>query len=124
MRLHPKAPGFVHLHFVHGSSVSTSAPEMMSYTVYILSVCYVYLLCQLDNAKKRNIVSAKKNKLRTFFWCFAKMSHAIRKTCLMPHTNNKGADQPAHPRSLISTFIVRCLDSMIRLLAIANISSL
>ena len=25
--------------------------------------------------------------------------------------NNKGADQPAHPRSLISTFVVRCLDS-------------
>ena len=25
------------------------------------------------------------------------------KTCLMPFVNNKGADQPAHPRSLIST---------------------
>ena len=33
--------------------------------------------------------------------------------CLMPYANNKGADQPAHPRSLISTFVVRCLDSMI-----------
>ena len=32
--------------------------------------------------------------------------------------NNKGADQPAHPRSLISTFVVRCLDSMICILAI------
>ena len=29
--------------------------------------------------------------------------------------NNKGADQPAHPRSLISTFVVRCLDSIIYL---------
>ena len=27
------------------------------------------------------------------------------KTCLMPYTNNKGADQPAHPRSLISAFV-------------------
>ena len=35
------------------------------------------------------------------------------KTCLMPYANNKGADQPAHPRSLISAFVVRCLDSMI-----------
>ena len=35
------------------------------------------------------------------------------KMCLMPYANNKGADQPAHPRSLISTFVVRCLDSMI-----------
>ena len=25
--------------------------------------------------------------------------------------NNKGADQPAHPRNLISAFVVRCLDS-------------
>ena len=40
----------------------------------------------------------------------------------MPYANNKGADQPAHPRSLISTFVVRCLDSIIPLLAIAEIS--
>ena len=37
--------------------------------------------------------------------------------------NNKGADQPAHPRSLISTFVVRWLDSIIPLLAISEISS-
>ena len=43
---------------------------------------------------------------------------------LMPYANNNGADQPAHPRSLISTFVVRCLDSIISLLAIAEISSL
>ena len=34
------------------------------------------------------------------------------KTCLMPYANNKGADQPAHPRSQISTFVVRRLDSI------------
>ena len=34
----------------------------------------------------------------------------------MPYANNKGADQPAHPRSLISAFVVRCLDSIIRCL--------
>ena len=38
----------------------------------------------------------------------------------MPYANNKGADQPAHPSSLISAFVVRCLDSII--LAIAEIS--
>ena len=37
------------------------------------------------------------------------------KMCLMLYANNKGADQPAHPRSLISAFIVRCLDSIISL---------
>ena len=33
----------------------------------------------------------------------------------------KGADQPVRPRSLISAFIVRCLDSILPLLAIAEI---
>ena len=35
----------------------------------------------------------------------------------MPYANNKGADQPAHPRSLISAFVVRCLDSIITIFA-------
>ena len=42
----------------------------------------------------------------------------------MPYANNKGADQPAHPRSLINVFLVRCLDGIIPLLAIAEISRL
>ena len=37
------------------------------------------------------------------------------KTCLMSYASNKGADQPALPRSLISAFVVRCLDSIISL---------
>ena len=44
------------------------------------------------------------------------------KTCFMPYANNKGADQPAHSHSLISAFVVRCLDSTIPLLARAEIS--
>ena len=43
------------------------------------------------------------------------------KTCLMSYANNKGADQPAHPCSLIRTFVVRCLDSMICILAISKL---
>ena len=35
------------------------------------------------------------------------------KTCLMPYAYNKDADQPAHPRSLIRAFVVRCLNSII-----------
>ena len=46
------------------------------------------------------------------------------KMCLMPYANNEGADQPAHPRSLISAFIVRCVDSMTSLDSIAEISRL
>ena len=42
----------------------------------------------------------------------------------MLYANNKGADQPAHPRSLISVFLVRCLDTIISLVSISEISSL
>ena len=42
----------------------------------------------------------------------------------MPHANNKGADQPAHPRRLISAFVVRCLDSIIPLVSIRNFKPL
>ena len=47
------------------------------------------------------------------------------KTCFsQQHANNKSADQPAHPRSLISTFVVCCLDSIIPLVSRSEISSL
>ena len=47
-----------------------------------------------------------------------------QKMCLMSYANNKGADQPAHSRSLISAFVVRCLDSIISLDSIAETSRL
>ena len=42
----------------------------------------------------------------------------------MPYANNKGEDQPAHLRSLISTFIIRCLYSIISILAQSKLSRL
>ena len=47
----------------------------------------------------------------------------MRKTVLS-YANNKGADQPAHPRSLISAFVVRCVDSLIPMLAKTKLSRL
>ena len=41
----------------------------------------------------------------------------------MPYANHKGADQPAHPRSLISAFVFRCLDSIIPLVSISEVAS-
>ena len=35
------------------------------------------------------------------------------RTCLQGFENNKGAEQPAHPRSLISAFVFRVLESII-----------
>ena len=43
---------------------------------------------------------------------------------IMACANNKGADQPEHPRSLSSTFVFCFLYSTIPLLAISEISSL
>ena len=46
------------------------------------------------------------------------------KMCLVSYANNKGADQPAHPRSLINAFVVHCLDSIISLDSIADMTIL
>ena len=46
-----------------------------------------------------------------FVKCLPQMGQVMRKPKL--YANNKGADQPAHPHSLISAFVVPCLDSVI-----------
>ena len=45
------------------------------------------------------------------------------KNLFMSHANNKNADQPAHPHNLTSVFNVRCLDSIISLVHLSEISS-
>ena len=43
-----------------------------------------------------------------------------RENLTMVHANNKGADQPAHPCSLISAFVIRYLkDNVIKYLLLA-----
>ena len=43
----------------------------------------------------------------------------------MSYANNKGADQPAHPRSPIGPFVVRCIDGInISLVSIPKMSGL
>ena len=44
------------------------------------------------------------------------------KTCLRGFANNTGADQPAHPRSLISAFVICFLKSIISKLSTSEIS--
>ena len=52
------------------------------------------------------------------------MSYGPRheKTCLGGFANNTGADQPGHPRSLISAFVIPFLESIISRLALSEIS--
>ena len=44
--------------------------------------------------------------------------------CLMSYAKNKGGDQPVHMRSLVSAFVVRCLDFIISLDSVAEIARL
>ena len=44
-----------------------------------------------------------------------------RENLSLGFANNKGTDQPAHPRSLISTFVIRLLESIVSRLAASNI---
>ena len=43
------------------------------------------------------------------------------KTCLRGFAKNTGADQPAHPRSLISAFVIQVLKSIICKIATGEI---
>ena len=45
-----------------------------------------------------------------------------KKTCFRGCANNKGADQPAHPHSLIRAFVTHLLQSIISRLATSEIS--
>ena len=45
-----------------------------------------------------------------------------RENLSLVFVNNKGADQPAHPRSLISTFVILLLECIISKLATCKIS--
>ena len=44
------------------------------------------------------------------------------KTCLKGFANNTGTDQPAHPRMLISAFVIRFLESTVFNRATSKIS--
>ena len=47
----------------------------------------------------------------------------LKRTCLRGFAINKGADQPAHLRSLIRTFAIRLFQSIISKLATSKFSS-
>ena len=71
------------------------------------------------------IVNLGLNLLYRLYLCERKAHEpGHEKMCLMSYAHNKGANQSAHPRSLISAFVVRCLDSMLSLDSIAEISRL
>ena len=68
----------------------------------------------LPNSGKNVKLSAK---LTSIIWALTRENLSSR-----GFANNTGADQPAHPRSLISAFVIRCLESIICKLAAGEIS--
>ena len=54
--------------------------------------------------------------------CHDLIGHRREKACLRGFANNTGADQPAHPRSLISAFVIRFSESIVCELATGEIS--
>ena len=70
-----------------------------------------------DSTDKDRLFSSHATKqMNTPIWA------ASWENLFMPYANNKGADQPGHPRSLISAFAVRCLNSIISPVSIFAIS--
>ena len=51
------------------------------------------------------------------------MRPQCEKDCLVGFANNKGADQPAHPHSLVSAFVIPFLESIISRIAMSEISN-
>ena len=60
---------------------------------------------ETENQKKKFI---NENR-RTMPW----IGPQRKKPCLREFVNNEDADQPAHPRSLVSAFVIRLLESII-----------
>ena len=50
--------------------------------------------------------------MQCFCMVIIKFEPRHEKTCFRLYANNKDTDQPVHPRSLISIFVVQCLEEM------------
>ena len=110
----------------------------VAFSLFLFCNCFITLKVKIFYISRESLLStvrkctSKNWSLGLLTFCFGTLyigsDHARlygpghAKMCLMPYANNKGADQPAHPRSLISTFTVRCLDSMIYIFAISKVS--
>ena len=93
---HPSQIVYIKLHYDFSSSFKRSLLR-----IYILPSLksIQYLLCKQHNQK----------------WA------STRENLSSGFANNAGADQPAHPRSLISAFVIRFLERIICILATGEI---
>ena len=71
---------------------------------------------------QRHLYSGMCHEPHLSFHIFKRNGPPREKTCLWRFAKNKGADQSAHLLSLISTFVIRFLESIICKLATGEIS--
>ena len=64
-----------------------------------------------SNALKKKLI--KRLEVCNFNYQYLHMGLNVSKNCLRGFVNNKGADPPAHPCKLISTFVISFLKSII-----------
>ena len=103
--------------FLHADSEDSDQTGRMPRLIWVFAGRTLTLL---DLSCRGSFVFVSMIKIKLFRQPLNGSDHA--KTCLMSYANNKDADQ--HPRSLISAFVVHCLDSIIPLLVIAEIPRL
>ena len=106
-----------------------------------LEECYLYCIALYNSQTQRYVIIYDKDNLTKLFLFAKKQSTGFpcplntldylvvvlyrpqrEKTCLRGVANNTDADQPAHPRSLISAFVIRFLESIMSRLTTSEIS--
>ena len=107
---------------VHSSWSSTYMKKMNNVTDWISQTTDIskYFVWSPGLWDKESCLYITKHNTRwqigTVMWIILEPCHLF-----LPYANNKGTDQPVHLCSLISTFVVRCLDSTISLISISKI---
>ena len=81
-------------------------------------------VCWEDSIQESTPETAPERQGNLVFYDFVSYGPRREKTSLREFADNKGADQPAHPRRLISTFVIRFLKTIISRLAMSEIAIL
>ena len=97
---------------------SVNITKVFCYTLEIVSTCHLYSLSCAGYPLYNNEGIRSRRVTHYLGW---KLIHVVRKSAFM-YVDNKDIDQPVHLHSLISVFVVPCLDSIIHLISISEIS--
>ena len=70
-------------------------------------------VCWEDSIQESTPETAPERQGNLVFYDFVSYGPQLEKTCLQDFADNKGADQPVHPRRLISVFVIGLLQTII-----------